>query len=377
MNQNQTVENPGKILIIDDTPDNLRLLSTTLSEQGYDVRCAINGKLALMAIKSELPDLILLDIKMPDMDGYTVCSQLKSHPQTAEIPVIFLSALDDVFDKVKAFNTGGIDYITKPFQVEEVLVRVKNQLTIYHLKQQLETKNNQLQHLNQELTRSNQDLEQFAYVVSHDLQQPLQSITGFAEIILSLKNQINLAEEADEYITPILAEGIKMQELIQSLLNYSRVGISQRELSFVDCNLVLAETILKLRQLIKETDAIIQYSDLPHIYADAMQIGQLFQNLISNAIKYRSQDRVIKIQVNVEEQSEEYLFSVADNGIGIDPQYYDQVFKVFQRLPIQQNCEGYGIGLATCKKIIERHHGKIWLNSQLEKGTTFYFTIPI
>ena len=377
MNDDNTIENPGKILIVDDTPDNLRLLSATLSEQGYDVRCAINGKLALMAIKNELPDLILLDIKMPYMDGYTVCSQLKSQPETAEIPVIFLSALDDVFDKVKAFNTGGIDYITKPFQVEEVLVRVKNQLTIYQLKQQLQSKNQQLQQLNQELTRSNQDLEQFAYVVSHDLQQPLQSITGFAEIILSLKDQINLEQEADEYITPILAEGIKMQDFIQSLLNYSRVGLNKGEFYVVDFNLVVAETLLKLRQLIKNTGAVIHYSDLPHIPANSLQIGQLFQNLISNAIKYRHQDRPVNIRVVAEEQSEEYLFSIEDNGIGIDPQYYDKLFQVFQQLPTQENHDGHGIGLATCKKIVERHHGKIWLDSQLGKGTTFYFTIPI
>ncbi len=377
MNDDHRVENQGKILIVDDTPDNLRLLSTTLTEQGYDVRCAINGKLALMTIKNELPDLILLDIKMPDMDGYTVCNQLKSQPETAEIPVIFLSALDDVFDKVKAFNTGGIDYITKPFQVEEVLVRVKNQLTIFRLKQQLQDKNKQLQQLNQDLIRSNQDLEQFAYVVSHDLQQPLQSITGFAELILSLQSQINLEQEADEYVTPILEEGIRMQELIQSLLNYSRVGLNQREFSAVDCNLVVAETILKLRQPIQESGAIITYSNLPTLHADPIQMGQIFQNLISNSIKYSWPNRLIKININAEEKKDEYLFSVEDNGMGIDPQCHEKIFQFFQRLYTEKKCNGYGIGLATCKKIIEGHQGKIWLDSQLEKGTTFYFTIPI
>ncbi|MGB3533667.1 MAG: response regulator [Microcoleaceae cyanobacterium] len=377
MNDEQIVENYGKVLIVDDTPDNLRLLSATLSEQGYEVRCAINGKLALMAIKNELPDLILLDIKMPDMDGYTVCTQLKSNPETAEIPIIYLSALDDVFDKVKAFNTGGIDYITKPFQVEEVLVRVKNQLTIYSLKKQLQNKNQQLQQLNHELTRSNQDLEQFAYIVSHDLQQPLQSITGFAELMLSLKDQIDLEQEADEYVTPILAEGIRMQELIQSLLHYSRVGLNKREFAAVDCNLVVAETLLKLRHLIQETGAIITYADLPTIYADAIQMGQLFQNLISNSIKYRHPNRSIKIRVFAEDKLETYQFSIEDNGIGIDYQCHEKVFQVFQRFSNNQKCDGYGIGLSTCKKIIERHQGNIWLESQLEIGTTFYFTIPI
>jgi light-regulated signal transduction histidine kinase (bacteriophytochrome) len=377
MSDDLTVENKSKILIIDDTPDNLRLLSTTLSEEGYDVRCAINGKLALMAIKNELPDLILLDIKMPDMDGYTVCHQLKLQPETTEIPVIFLSALDDVFDKVKAFNTGGIDYITKPFQVEEVLVRVKNQLTIFRLKQQLQYKNKQLQQLNQELIRSNQDLEQFAYVVSHDLQQPLQSITGFAEIILSLKDQINLEQEADEFITPILEEGMRMQAFIQSLLNYSRVGLHQKEFSSVDCNLMVAETLLKLRQTIQESGAIVTYSNLPVIHADSIQIGQLFQNLISNSIKYCHPHRLVKINIFAEELLEEYQFCIEDNGIGIEAQFYEKIFQVFQRLSSEQKGDGHGIGLATCKKIIERHQGRIWLESQVDIGTTFYFTIPI
>ncbi len=177
----------GHILIVDDTPDNLRLLSKTLTEQGYEVQCAINGKLALMAVTNEPPDLILLDIKMPEMDGYEVCERLKTQEETAEIPVIFLSALDDVFDKVKAFKVGCVDYITKPFQVEEVFARIENQLTIRRLQRQLQDKNFKLEQLNQELQRSNQELEEFAYVVSHDLQQPLQTITGFAETVISLK----------------------------------------------------------------------------------------------------------------------------------------------------------------------------------------------
>ncbi|RAQ48981.1 response regulator [Arthrospira sp. O9.13F] len=131
----------GSILIVDDTPDNLRVLSATLGDRDYDVQCAINGKLALMAVANQPPDLVLLDIKMPEMDGYQVCEALKSQQKTADIPVIFLSALDDVIDKVKAFAVGGVDYITKPFQVEEVLARVEHQLTIRRLQKQLQNQN--------------------------------------------------------------------------------------------------------------------------------------------------------------------------------------------------------------------------------------------
>ena len=238
-------DHQGHILIVDDTPDNLRLLSKTLSEQGYEVQCAINGKLALMAVKHEPPDLILLDIKMPEMDGYEVCERLKMQEETAAIPVIFLSALDDVFDKVKAFTVGGVDYITKPFQVEEVFARIENQLTIRRLQQQLQNKNIKLEQLNQELKRSNRDLEEFAYVVSHDLQQPLQTITGFAELLLALKSEINLEQEAEEYVSPILEEGIRMQELIKNLLEYSRVGTKKRNFEPTDCQEILRKSLDK------------------------------------------------------------------------------------------------------------------------------------
>jgi light-regulated signal transduction histidine kinase (bacteriophytochrome) len=366
----------GHILIVDDTPDNLRLLSKTLSEQGYEVQCAINGKLALMAVNHEPPNLILLDIKMPEMDGYQVCEILKSQEETAKIPVIFLSALDDVFDKVKAFNLGGADYITKPFQVEEVFARIENQLTICRLQQQLQDKNIKLEALNQELKRSNRELEEFAYVVSHDLQQPLQTITGFAELLLALKSEINLEQEAEEYVTPILEEGIRMQELIKNLLEYSRVGTKKRNFEPIDCQEILRKSLADLHGTIEDSRAIITYEKLPILMADRIQLGQLFQNLIANGIKYQRPNIQPKIVISVQEKPEEWLFRVEDNGIGIKPENFDRIFQVFQRLHTNKEYPGTGVGLAICKKIIERHQGRIWLESEWQIGTTFNFTLP-
>ncbi|MDY7021875.1 MAG: response regulator [Cyanobacteriota bacterium] len=370
-------EQKGNILIVDDLPDNLRLLSETLSDRGYEVQCAINGKLALMAVQNAPPDLILLDIKMPGIDGYEVCRELKSQESTSEIPVIFLSALDDAFDKVKAFNVGGVDYVTKPFQVEEVLARVENQLTICRLQKQLHRQNLKLSKLNQDFADSNKELEQFAYIVSHDLQQPLQTITGFAELMLSLKSEIDLEEEADEYVTPILEEGIRMQGLIKDLLEYSRVGSKRRELKPVDCNLILAETLRNLHHSIEESQAIITHKTLPTVNADKIQLGQLFQNLIGNGIKYCRPGVIPQVTILTEQKQQEWVFEIQDNGIGIASSYFERVFQIFQRLHTAQEYPGTGIGLAICKKIVERHGGKIWVESELGVGTTFYFTIPI
>lgn len=377
MNSDFASEQKGNILIVDDLPDNLRLLSETLSERGYEVQCAINGKLALMAVQNAPPDLILLDIKMPGLDGYEVCAKLKSQANLSEIPVIFLSALDDVFDKVKAFNVGGVDYITKPFQVEEVLARVENQLTICRLQQQLHAQNLKLHKLNEDLARSNQELEQFAYIVSHDLQQPLQTITGFAELMLSLKSEIDLEAEADEYVLPILEEGIRMQELIKNLLEYSRVGTKRRELQPIDCNLILAETLKNIHHLIEESRAIVTHQTLPTVKADKIQLGQLFQNLIGNGIKYCRPGIIPQVTISAEQKAQEWVFEIQDNGIGIKSDYFERIFQIFQRLHTVQDYPGTGIGLAICKKIVGRHGGRIWVESEFGVGTTFYFTLPL
>lgn len=366
----------GNILIVDDTPDNLRLLSATLGDRNYEVQCAINGQLALMAVKNNPPDLILLDIKMPQMDGYEVCSALKIMPEVAEIPVIFLSALDDVLDKVKAFSVGGVDYITKPFQVEEVLARVENQLTIRRLQRQLKHQNSRLKQLNEDLKRSNQELEQFAYIVSHDLQQPLQTITGFAELMLTLKSQIQFEEEAEEYVLPILDEGVRLQELIKNLLHYSRVGTKRHPFEMTDCNVLLSETLTNLHLAIAESNAIINHDDLPTVFGDRVQLGQLFQNLIGNALKYHRPGVSPKITISALEKEKMWQFGIHDNGIGIPAEQGDRIFQIFQRLHTSREYPGNGIGLAICRKIIDRHGGRIWVESEVGVGTSFYFTLP-
>lgn len=362
-------ESKGDILIVDDTPDNLRLLSAMLTHQGFAVRKALSGQRALFSTQTDPPDLILLDIKMPEMDGYQVCRKLKEDPRTCEVPIIFISALDDALDKVQAFAAGGIDYVTKPFQEAEVLARIENQLRIQRLQRQLIKQN-------EELTRSNRELEQFAYVVSHDLQQPLQSVTGFIRL-LQLKYQDSLDQMAHEYLSRIHEAGDRMQRLIQDLLIYAQVEQQSPDFQLLDGNHVLTQVLENLQSAIAEKHVSLLYQPLPMITGNETQLIQLFQNLLSNAIKFVPVGTTPQIKITAEQQSLHWLFSIQDNGIGIEPQNLNQIFEIFQRTESAKHYPGTGIGLATCKKIVEYHQGRIWVTSQLNVGTTFHFTLAI
>lgn len=357
----------GDILLVDDTPDNLRLLSAMLTKRGFEVRKAIDGQSAIASAQADAPDLILLDVKMPEMEGYEVCKRLKAEPTTQDIPVIFISALDDVVDKVKAFAAGGVDYITKPFQEAEVMARIENQLNIQRLQRQLLEQND-------ELVRSNRELEQFAYVVSHDLQQPLQSITGFAKLLL-LRYEDSLDEPAIAYLHRMMDSGSRMQRLIQDLLAYAQVNKQEQPFESVDCNRVLEQVLDNLQAAIAEKNVVLTYDPLPTVVGSEVKLIQLFQNLIGNAIKFTHPGVTPHVSISVMQQDTKWLFSIHDNGIGIDAQNLEKVFDVFHRVHSTKDYPGTGIGLATCKKIVEIHGGYIWVESQLNAGTTFYFTL--
>ncbi|HEY9644170.1 MAG TPA: response regulator [Coleofasciculaceae cyanobacterium] len=368
MNDSPMYASKGDILIVDDTPDNLRLLSAMLTNQGFEVRKALNGQRAIFSAQADPPDLVLLDIKMPDMDGYEVCRRLKADSQTCEVPIIFISALDDALDKVQAFAAGGIDYVTKPFHEAEVLARIENQLRLQRLQKQLVEQN-------KELVRSNRELEQFAYVVSHDLQQPLQSVTGFIKLIM-LRYQDQLDETAHDYLKRIHDAGNRMQRLIQDLLAYAQVGKKDLKFQPIDSNQILQQVLENLQGAIAEKQVNLICDRLPMVFGNETQLIQLFQNLISNAIKFVAADTQPQIKISVmPQENHSWLFAIHDNGIGIEPQNIERIFEVFHRAQAANPYPGTGIGLATCKKIVENHGGRIWVDSQLNVGTTFYFTL--
>ncbi len=227
----------------------------------------------------------------------------------------------------------------------------------------------------EELRRSNEELEQFAYVSSHDLQEPLRMISSYLQL-LQRRYQGKLDDKADKYIYYAVDGAARMQVLINDLLEFSRVTTKAKEPEPTDSELVLDQVLSNLNLFIKQNKANISHATLPKVMADNTQMAQLFQNLVANGIKFHS-EKAPKIHISAENKANEWVFSVQDNGIGIDPQYSEKIFEVFKRLHKKEEYPGTGIGLAICKKIVERHGGRIWVESELDKGSTFYFTLPV
>jgi light-regulated signal transduction histidine kinase (bacteriophytochrome) len=252
---------------------------------------------------------------------------------------------------------------TQNFQLDGISHTISTSIDITERKQ-----------MEEDLRRSNAELEQFAYVASHDLQEPLRTVAGMVEL-LQQRYQGQLDARADEYIHHAVDASNRMQKLINDLLDFSRVDRKGQPFEPTQVDMLLQTALTNLRAAITESQAHITYDPMPVVNADGRQLAQVFQNLVGNAIKFRS-ERPLEIHIGVEKIENGWKFAVQDNGIGIDPQYFERVFLLFQRLHTRRKYPGTGIGLALCKKIIERHGGKIWIESTLNQGATFFFTLP-
>ncbi|HMW00250.1 MAG TPA: PAS domain S-box protein [Acidobacteriota bacterium] len=255
--------------------------------------------------------------------------------------------------------------------IRDISERKEAERQIHKLNQELEQR---VIERTAELARSNAELEQFAYIASHDLQEPLRMVASYTQL-LAKRYRGKLDQDADEFIHFAVDGAVRMQKLINDLLAYSRVKTRGKEFTQTNLEEVLDRVLLSLRLLIEETQAEITHDPLPTVMADALQMGQIFQNLIGNALKFHG-DKAPRVHISARQEGKEWIFSFRDWGIGLEPQYAEKIFVIFQRLHNTADYPGSGIGLAICKRIVERHWGRIWVESEFGNGSTFYFTLP-
>jgi signal transduction histidine kinase len=380
MSDAATGPDQGDILIVDDMPANLRLLSQMLAGRGYKVRAVLNGARALAAAQVAPPDLILLDIMMPEMDGYEVCQRLKMNERTRDIPVVFISALGETEDKVKGLMVGGVDYIAKPFQLEEVLARVRTHLALRNLQESLR----------QEIAERDRliaELDAFAHTVAHDLKNPLGLVLGYAESLID-DGEALPPETVKDSLQAIVRTTLRMNNIIEELMLLSGVRKTHVEMQPLDMAGILPEVLRRLAPLIREHKAEIS---LPDAWPQALSYGpwveEVWANFLSNAVKYGGRPPRVELgadllpnpPVSAGEAGGGGMvrFWVRDNGDGISPQDQARLFAPFERLS-QVRIQGHGLGLSIVRRIVEKLGGQVGVESEgvPGKGSTFFFTLP-
>ena len=361
MNSDLSASEQAKILIVDDQPENLRLLSQILVTQGYEVRKAINGSTALMGVEKFTPDLILLDINMPEMDGYEVCQKLKSDRKTKNIAVIFLSASDKVMDKVKAFEVGGLDYITKPFQVPEVIARVETQIKIKRLNQMRETLAKAIVHdLKNPLsviTLTSNSLARRKCLEGKNL-EALQTIHSTAQRLDSLLNDLLLVTKMDADRLTLNKTEVNLQELIADIAQRFKIAAAAKEIELIEC----------------------MSNENQRILLDVNLFQRAIENLLSNALKFSPAKSSITIQLAYLMTEDDNLnkaqIKVIDCGIGIETKLHQQVFEPYNTGKNVSGVSQIGLGLNFCQMVVKAHEGKIWIENNHPQGVIFNIEIP-
>jgi two-component system, sensor histidine kinase and response regulator len=366
-----------RVLIVDDVPANVSLLSRILTASGYAVDTASNGAMALEMVQTTWPDLILLDIQMPEMDGYEVCEKLKADELTQQIPIIFISAMNDTDGIVRALNSGGVDYVTKPFKVKEVAARVQSQLLVVTQRRQIEALREQDR---QHFESLDQMRNQFVQMAAHDLKNPLTIILGYAELLRDLRVDDDQRGFLHQSLGAILGGVEKMQLLIADMLDLAKLQTG--------VGLLLAPVPLApfLEQCLKNFELLAQNkqitlslrppSDRTTLLMDAARLERAVDNLLSNAIKYTRAGGTVTVAAWSDPDYAE--IQVADTGLGIPAQDLPHIFEVFFRVQSAEHLkvEGTGIGLPVVKSIVEQHHGQIFVESTPGQGSTFTIRLP-
>ncbi|HEV8718294.1 MAG TPA: ATP-binding protein [Candidatus Binatia bacterium] len=372
------------ILLVGDTPTKLLALHSALADLGQNLVRARSWEEALRALLAHDFAVILLDVNMSGMNGFELAKMLRSRPRSKHTPIIFISAVDAPETHPHAsYAVGAVDYIYTP-DPEVLRAKVKVFVELFQKTEAITRQAATIRQLNTELEqrvaartaalqRSNEALQQFVYVASHDLQEPLRTVATYVKL-LARRYQGKLDADTEEFIGFAVDGAERMQQLIQGLLAYSRVESKELTCTATDCESVLACTLRDLQQAIRESEAEITHDPLPTVAADAQQLRLVLQNLLGNAIKFRSSERP-RIHVSAAQDGRQWRFAVRDNGIGLDPRQAERIFHIFQRLHTRKEYPGTGIGLAICKQVVERHGGRMWVESAPGQGATFFFTL--
>jgi len=381
---------PGaSILIVDDTPFNLKFLADVLSRAGYITHTAATGEKAVELAQTIHFDLVLLDIMMPGLSGYEVCSHLKADKKTRDIPVIFLSALNQELDKVQAFTVGGVDYITKPFQVKEVLARIETHLTLRNLQKDLEERNLSLKQeiaerksveevLRQqtvELEARNAELDAYAHTVAHDLKTPLTAVVGFSDLLQKRYPQMT-AEKLGETLAIIAQNGRRMANIINEMLLLASVRqMNEVPMKSLDMASIVDAAKERLVDMFRENDVQINSPEVwPTAYGYGPWIEEVWVNYLNNAVKYGGTPPHVTMGATPQ-PSDMVSFWVRDNGVGLSEEAQSHLFTAFRRLG-DTSVEGHGLGLSIVQRIITRLGGEVGVESIAGEGSTFFFTLP-
>jgi two-component system, sensor histidine kinase and response regulator len=366
-------KNPGaaSILVVDDTPANLQMLVGLLNDRGYRPRPVTSGRLAFQAAKNDPPDLILLDIGMPDMNGYEVCERLKADPQLRDIPVIFISAHAETDDKVEAFRLGGVDYVTKPFQIEEVKARVAVQLELRRQARELEVKN-------AELRRLEKLRDDLVHMIVHDLRSPLSAMSGYLGLALRA-GRGTVSPDILRDIEDALKATSKMNGMVNAVLDVSELEGGRMKLKLGSCDLcvVVGEVVAGLSVLAQDRRLVMEPRRAnTSAVVDKEIVARVVQNLVSNALKFTPAHGEIRIGVDPDKGG--VRISVADDGPGIADEHRDTIFEKFGRVETHgaDRIRGMGLGLAFCKLAVEAHGGRIGVDGKPGKGSVFWLFLP-
>jgi two-component system, sensor histidine kinase and response regulator len=358
------------ILVVDDTPANLQMLADMLKRRCYRARPVPSGRLALQAAKADPPDLILLDINMPVMNGYEVCAELKKDPLLAAIPVIFISAYGETMDKIRAFSAGGVDYITKPFQVEEVEARVAVHLQLRRQQRELEA-----------MLARQRELEAMrdtmVHMIVHDLRAPLTAVFNYLDLVREQEAGF-ISVESMQNLDLAMKASRWMVQMVNVLLDASKIEAGQMTLRLVECDIgdLLVDAIDAIRSLDDEKNVIFGHVHLRGV-VDRDTISRVVQNLVSNAVKLTPPGG--DVRVTLAAQANRIRVEVSDHGPGIAAQHHPKIFEKFGQLDtnVRQSVPSSGLGLYFCKLAVEAHGGRIGVDSEVGKGSVFWFELPI